>query len=231
MDDERFKLNTAWIKKGGYQFEVVVDPNAAVLHKQTGKMDIRELVKSGHVYHDAKKGDLASEQLMEEVFKSTDPFVVAERIVLEGEIQLTKEFRDKLREQKYNRLVQLIHRNAVDPKTKIPHPLRRIELAFEEAKIRIDEYSRPEDQLHEVVRKLQPILPISFEERILAIHIPAQYAAKVYGAVQGFGTVRKQDWLSDGSWAGELVLPAGIAIECIDSLNSKTHGTAQITQH
>ena len=33
----------------------------------------------------------------------------------------------------------MIHRNAVDPKTGLPHPPQRIESAMEEAKIHVDE--------------------------------------------------------------------------------------------
>jgi ribosome maturation protein SDO1 len=229
-DEERFSINTAWMKKGGLHFEIVVDPDAAIAFKQTGQGNVRDIIKSGHVFFDAKKGELASEHHMKSVFGSEDPFVVAERIMREGEIQLTKEHRDKLREQKRNRIVAIIQRNAIDPRTKLPHPATRIELAFEEAKIRIDELKRAEDQIQDIVHKLQPILPIKFENKVLHIHVPAQYAPKLYQTITGYGTLRKQDWLHDGSWTGELELPAGMLTECIDTLNSKTHGNVQITQ-
>jgi ribosome maturation protein SDO1 len=229
FDEERFSINTAWIKKGGEHFEVVIDPDMAIAFKQTGEGNIREIVKSAHVFFDAKKGDLASEHHMKTVFNSSDPLVVAERIIREGEIQLTKEHRDMLREQKRKRIISLIHRNAIDPRTKLPHPQARIELAFEEAKVRIDEMRRAEDQLQEIVRKLQPIMPIKFEQTVLQIHLPAQHAAKLYQTIGSFGTIRKQDWLNDGSWSGEVEMPAGLVSECIDTLNSKTHGNVQIT--
>jgi ribosome maturation protein SDO1 len=230
FDEERFSINTAWIRKGGEHFEVVVDPDAAIAFKQTGQGAIHDIVKSAHVFFDAKKGDLASEHHMKDVFGSTDPLVVAERIIRDGEIQLTKEHRDKLREQKRKRVLSIIQRNGIDPRTKLPHPLTRLELAFEEAKVKIDELKKAEDQVQDVIKKLQPILPIKFENKILQIHLPAQYAAKMYSTVTSFGTLRKQDWLNDGSWSGELELPAGLLMECIDALNSKTHGNVQITQ-
>ena len=175
FDDERFSLNTAFLKKGGEHFEVVVDPDAAVTFKESGKGDIRDIVKSGHVYTHAKKGDMASEHLMKEVFGSIDPFVVAQQIIKEGEIQLTKEFRDKLREQKRKRVISLIMRNAIDPRTKYPIPLVRIELAMEEAKIKIEEFKTADDQVQDVVRKLQPILPIKFEHAPLRHQITQDF--------------------------------------------------------
>lgn len=231
FDDERFSVNTAWIRKGGEHFEVVVDPDAAIAFKHNGaKSDIRDIVKSGHVYFDAKKGDLASEQHMQAVFGTSDPFAVAEHIVREGEIQLTKEHRDKLREQKRTKIIATIHRNAIDPKSGLPHPIQRLELAFEEARIRIDELRKAEDQIQEIVKKLQPILPIRFEQRTLEVLVPAQWGAKLYQTMSAFGTLKRQEWLSDGSLLAELEVPAGMVPECIDALNSKTHGNVQINQ-
>ena len=229
FDEERFSINIAFIKKGGENFEVVVDPDAAVLFKETGKGDIRDIIKSAHVYTHAKKGDLASEHVMKEMFGSAEPLVVAERIIREGEIQLTKEFRDGLREKKRNRVISLILRNAIDPRTKLPIPQTRIELAMDEAKIKLEDFKSAEDQVHDIVRKLQPVLPIKFEHATLEIIIPSQYAPKVYGVLASWGTVKRQEWLADGSWAGELDVPAGMVMELIDTLNSKTHGGVQVT--
>ena len=230
FDEERVSFNTAWIKKAGEHFEVVIDPDAAIAFKRTGQGDVHDIVKSGHVFFDAKKGELASEQHMKTVFGTDDPFRVAEHIIREGEIQLTKEHRDRLREQKYKRIVSIIQRNAIDPRTKLPHPLQRIELAFTEAKVRVDELRTAEDQVQDVVKKLQPILPIRFEHKTIQVHIPSQYAARLHGTLSSYGDIKKQEWLSDGSWLGTLELPAGLLMECMDMLNSKTHGNVQITQ-
>lgn len=230
IDEERFSVNTAWMKKDGEHFEVVVDPDLAIAFKQTGAGDIHDIVKSGHVFFDAKKGEKASEQQMKTFFGTSDEFQIATIIIKEGELQLTKEHRDKLRAQKRKRIISIIQRNAADPRTKLPHPITRIELAFDEAKIRIDELKRAEDQVQDIVKKLQPILPIRFEQKVLHIHLPALHAAKLHGLIASYGTLKKQEWLNDGSWSGEVEVPAGIALECIDMLNNKTHGSAQITQ-
>jgi ribosome maturation protein SDO1 len=229
FDEERFSLNTAWIRKNGLHFEIVVDPDAAVAFKEKGTGDVHDIVKSKHVYTDAKRGDLASESLMKEVFGMTDGFAVAEKIIREGEIQLTKEFRDALRERKRRRVIMLILRNAIDPRTKLPIPQTRIELAMEEAKIKIEDFKSAEDQVQSVVRKLQPVLPIRFEHATLEIMLPAPHAAKAYGLLCQWGTVTNQSWNTDGSWVGEMDVPAGMVVDFIETLGSKTHGAASIT--
>ena len=67
--------------------------------------------------------------------------------------------------------MEIIHRNGVDPKTKLPHPIQRLENAFEEAKIKIDERRSAEDQVKEILDKLRPVLPISFEKKEGIPHI------------------------------------------------------------
>jgi ribosome maturation protein SDO1 len=166
---------------------------------------------------------------MKQVFGTSDGFAVAERIIREGEIQLTKEYRDGLRERKRSRIIALILRNAIDPRTKLPIPRTRIELALEEAKVKVEDFKSAEDQVQDVVRKLQPVLPIRFEHARIAVVIPAQYAPKTYGLLASWGTIIRQEWLADGSWAGELDVPAGMVAELIDTLNSKTHGGVQVT--
>jgi ribosome maturation protein Sdo1 len=56
------------------------------------------------------------------------------KIVDEGEVQLTVEQRRELVEKKRAAIIAFISQQAVDPKTKMPHPPQRIELALEQIK-------------------------------------------------------------------------------------------------
>ena len=104
-------------------------------------------------------------------------------------------------------------------------------LAMDEAKIKREDFKSAVDQVHDIVRKLQPVLPIKFEHATLEIIIPSQYAPKVYGVLASWGTVKRQEWLADGSWAGELDVPAGMVMELIDTLNSKNARWRSSHQH
>lgn len=228
FDQERVSFNVAKLQKGGENFEVVIEPDEAIAYKEGTLTDIKEVLKAEKIFSDAKKGLLASEDLMQELFGSTEVLVVAKIILEKGEIQLTAEHRQRIREEKRNRLMEQIRRNAIDPKTGLPHPAKRIELAFDEAKIRVDETMTIEAQLKDIVQKLQPILPIRFENATFRIHLGPEWAQKLYGDVKNFGTIKKEDWLNDGSWACYLEIPAGMQNELFDMLNEKTHGGADI---
>ncbi|RMF06970.1 ribosome assembly factor SBDS [Candidatus Woesearchaeota archaeon] len=225
FEREKISLNLARIKKEGKHFEVAVDPDLAIKYKENPEgMDIRDVLKSEEVFYDAKKGELASEHELKQVFGTDDPLKVAEEIIRNGEIQLTAEYRAEMREKKRKQIIQIIHRNGVDPRTHLPHPAARIENAMEEAKVRIDEHKRAEDQVQDVLKKLRAVLPIKFEMKEIALHIPASYAGKTYGLVSSFGKLLKEEWQNDGSWVGVVEIPGGLEGEFFDKLNAITHG-------
>ncbi len=228
FDQERISFNLARLKRAGGNYELVVDPDVAVSYKEGADVDIKDVLKAEEIFFDAKKGELASEERMKEVFGTDDVLKIAAIILKEGEIQLTAEHRAKVRENKRKVIVQLIARNACDPKTRLPHPLVRIENAMEEARIRIDEFKRPEDQLSDVIKELRVLLPISIETREAFVHIPAMYTGRAHGVLQQLGKLSKEEWKNDGSLECVVTLPAGMLNEFIDKVNGLTHGDATV---
>ncbi|MCZ7393961.1 MAG: ribosome assembly factor SBDS, partial [Candidatus Methanoperedens sp.] len=77
------------------------------------------------------------------------------------------------------------------------------------------------------MKAIRPINPIRFEEIKIAVKLPAEYAAKAYGSVAGFGNLTKQEWQNDGSWIGVITIPAGRQDELYSLLNRLTKGSAE----
>lgn len=228
MDQERVSFNLAKLKKGGQNFEVVIDPDAAIAYKKGAEVDLKDVLKGEKIFNDAKKGVFASDNEMKSLFNSSEPLKVADVIIKEGEIQLTTEYRDKLRAEKKKRIIAMIHRNAMDPKTKLPHPLVRIENAFEQAKCKIDEFKSAEEQVGDVVSALRALLPLKIEQVLLQIDIPAQNAHQAYGVLKRIGDIKQENWGSDGSLVVKLQVPAGLQEEVMSKMNSMTHGGVDI---
>ncbi len=224
----KIHLNLARLKKAGHNFEIDVDSDKAIEFKGGANISIRDVLKVEKVFHDAKKGLLASEKAMEQTFGTSDPLEVAKVIIQKGEIQLTAEYRKKMKENKRKKILNIIHANAVDPKTGLPHPMVRLENAIEEARIKIDEFKSEEQQVEEIVKLLRPILPIKFEIREIAIRIGSKFAGKAYSVVKNFGKVKKDEWANDGSWMCVLEMPAGLQNDLMDKLNGLTHGTVDM---
>src|SRR3989344_2664662 len=131
------KLTLARLKKFGQTFEISVDSDKALKYKRGEINDIHDVLKAEHIYSDAKKGLRVPSQELQKIFKTDDVIAIADTIIKHGEIQLTSEHRAEEREQKRKLLINIIHRQAVDPKTNLPLPAMRIELALEQGKIHL----------------------------------------------------------------------------------------------
>ncbi len=226
-DKEKEKINLGRLKTHGHEFQVVVEPKLAMKYRKGSIDDVREVLKSEQVFHDAKKGESASENLLEEVFGTKDSLEIASQIIKEGEVQVTSEYRRKVQEQKRKKLVDLIHRYSVNPQNDTPHPRKRIENALEEANVKISIEESVEDQVNDVVEQLRPVLPIKFEIKQVQILLSGEHAAKLYGTVKQYGEIVEEDWLDDGSWKGIVEIPGGLENELYDKLNDATHGEVQ----
>jgi ribosome maturation protein SDO1 len=84
-----------------------------------------------------------------------------------------------------------------------------------------------EEQAKEIVKLLRPLLPLKMEQVSVAVIIPAQYSARAYGSIKGFGTIKREEWRADGSWSGVLEMPAGLYAPLLDKLGEVTKGSGE----
>jgi ribosome maturation protein SDO1 len=131
-------------------------------------------------------------------------------------------------EKRRRQVIDIIVRNCINPKTGLPHPPQRIESAMDEANVVIDSTQTAEEQVREVVKALQPVIPIRMEIQQLAVKIPPDFAPKAYGVVERLGRIAKDEWQADGSWIAIIEVPGGLRGELIDALNNLTRGRAEI---
>ncbi|RLG59305.1 MAG: ribosome assembly factor SBDS [Candidatus Hydrothermarchaeota archaeon] len=224
------KLEDAVVAKletRGERFEVLVDPDLAWDFKSGKIKDISQVLAVEKVFKDAKKGDKASEELMEKIFGTSDPLEVAKKIIRKGEIRLTAEQRRKMQEAKKKQIITIIARNAINPQTKTPHPPSRIEKALKEAKVHIDITKSAEEQIPTILKALRPIIPIKFETKTIAVKIPGEYSGKAYSVVRNYGEIKKEEWGSKGEWIFIIDLPAGVVDEFFRELNAITKGSVE----
>ncbi|MBT3298140.1 ribosome assembly factor SBDS [archaeon] len=222
------KLNLARLKKFGQNFEISVDADLALKFKNKEISNVSEVMKVEEIFFDAKKVLVASKEELEKVFQTTDTLKIAEIIVTQGEIQLSAEHRSKEREQRKRKLINMIHKMAIDPKTNLPHPVTRIEAALDQGKINLDDHKTVEEQFEKVISKLRPIIPVKIEMRKLLVSVPGKYIGKSNHLVRNNSKILKEDWNIDGSWRVKVEIPAGFQQEFIDLLNAVTHGDVSV---
>jgi ribosome maturation protein SDO1 len=217
----------AHLTKDKEHFEILVKPQKA-LDYRTGKIaGITEVLAAETIFADANKGTKVSEEQMRKAFETTDPLKIADVILKKGTLQLTTEQRRKMIEDKRKQVIDFISRQAVDPKTNLPHPPLRIENAMEQIRYPIDPHKPVEEQARDIVKLLRPILPLKIEQISLGVHIPAEYSARAYGAIKNFGTIKQEEWRADGSWYGILEMPAGAYASFLNKLGEITKGNGE----
>lgn len=211
----------------GEKFEILVNPEKGLAYKRGEIGDVSEALIIDTIFIDAKKGEKASREKLESVFGTSDPLKVAETMFERGILQLTAQQRRAMTEQKLKKVISIISRTYVDPRTKLPHPQTRIENALEEAHVSIDPFRDAEGQVKEIVKALMPILPLSMESVEIAVKIPPEHASKAYGIVKSLGEIKRDEWQSDGSWIAVVVVPAAMQVELLDRLGKATQGNLQ----
>jgi len=160
---------TARIKQKGKNFEIIVDLDGA-LNLKKGQGSISEVLQTDKIFSDSKKGFHASESDLKECFGTIDVYEISEKIIKNGEILSTKEYRDEEREKKLKQIVELLSKNTVNPQTGNPHTPERIKSALEEAHVNIK--NLPIDQqINEIVEAVNRIIPIKIETKKIKITI------------------------------------------------------------
>ncbi len=212
-------------RHGDRRFEILVDPQKAFDFKRGKKIPLSEVLAIDEIYSDANKGMRVSAEDLQVAFGTTDFERAVEIILKRGKLLLTAEQRKQMIEEKKKAIISLLSRNCVDPRTGLPHPPRRIELAMEEVGVKIDPFIPAEEQLEDVMKALAPVLPLKVERAKIAIKIPPAYVMKCYGVVRRFGKILKEEWQKDGSWIALVELPAGLKLSFLEKLSSLTKGT------
>ncbi len=225
-DDLMDGMVIARLESHGHDFEIILEAD----YVNDGKPDYDEILEhmpSEVVFTDARKGERASTDDMNEVFATEIVKEISIEIMKTGNVQLTTEQRRQMQDEKRKQVIATIVRDAMNPQTKTPHPPQRIENAMTEAGIHIDPMKPASVQVHEIVELLRPIIPISFEKLKLAIKLEGIDYGRCFGDIKSVGKIINEEWGSDGSWMGMVEIPAGVQEELVRKLNEKTKGSAE----
>jgi len=212
---------------GGEKFEMLVDPDKGLAYKKGELGDVANALLIDIVYTDANKGEKASESKLKAEFGTSDPIEVAKTLFEKGTFLLTAAQRKEMTEQKLRQIINIIAKTYVDPATKLPHPVTRIENAMEQVRFNVDPFKPAEEQVKDLVNLLRPIMPMSSESIQLALKIPPEHAARCFGIVKNYGEIKRDEWQRDGSWVAVVEVPAAMQLELLDRLGKATQGNLQ----
>jgi ribosome maturation protein SDO1 len=217
----------ARLSRGGHTFEILVDPDLALRLKRGEDVSVESILASQEIFSDAKKGDRVSGGDLDKVFKSADVLAVAKSIIKHGQLQITTEQRQRFAEERRREIADIISKQGMDPKTKLPHPPQRILNAMSEAKVSIDPFRPARDQVNDILPKIQEVLPISLERIEVAVRVPMELAGRASSEVRKMVPVKSEEWKSD-AWTALIEIPAGMQSDIYDKLNNITSGRVEV---
>ena len=199
----------ARLEKGGKRYEALVDPDLVEQWKEdSSKVELDDFMAMDEIFHDARAGERPTEEKLMSTFQTLDVESILKMILEKGSIQLTTAQRKARVENMRQQIIHHIHSQAVDPRSKSPHPRTRIELALEESKYSVDPFKRLEQQVKDAIAKLKPLIPLSFESVRLAFRIPGSSYGSVSQILRTYQ--QKEGWLENGDWACVIEIPAGM---------------------
>ena len=199
----------ARLEKGGKRYEALVNPDMVEQWKEDAtNIELDDFMAMDEIFHDARAGERPTEEALMNTFQTLDVETILNIILEKGSIQLTTAQRKARVENMRQQIIHHIHSQAIDPKSKSPHPRTRIELALEESKYSVDPFKRLEDQVKDAIAKLKPLIPLSFESVRLAFRIPGSAYGSVSQLLRTYQ--QKEGWLENGDWACVVELPAGM---------------------
>jgi ribosome maturation protein SDO1 len=211
----------ARLEKGGSRYEILVDPDLVdIWKKDNNSVPLDDLLATGEIWNDAKSGDRPTTEAIESVFGTTDLLTCVQKILKDGNIQLTTAQRKNLVAEKRTRIIHQIATTATDPRTKLPHPKTRIELALDEIKFSIDPFLSLERQVQDAIKKLKPVIPLAFITVRMAFKVPGSDYGGVHRLLRE--SIKKEEWLSDGSWVCVVEVPGGMKNELMSQVAQRS---------
>jgi ribosome maturation protein SDO1 len=217
---------TAHMDINGERYEILVDPDLAYMYRVGQKKELNNVLTIEEVFKNFRKGERHTTTSIQKAFGTTDIFAIAERIIRNGEIQLTTEQKRKMLEEKRKQVLAILLRECIDPRTGAPHTMMRLEQALEASRVHIDAFKDAAEQLDEVVKAMRPIIPMKFERVRVAVKVPPAYAQRIYGTIKGYG-IQKEEWARDGSLIAVIEISAGMQGELYERLNRATAGQVE----
>lgn len=211
----------ARIKQKGKHFEIIVDLDEAMKFKKGQSPDFE--AEDDRIFSNSKSGEVASNSDLKDAFGTADTPEIIRKIIKDGEVLVSQEYRDEERDKKLKQIVDFLSRNSTNPQTGFPHSPDRIQRALEEAHVNVKNVPI-ENQINDIMKEVSKIIPIRIETKKIKVKIPAIHTGKSYNIISQYK--EEENWMNDGSLEVVINIPAGIIMDVYDKLNSATHGSA-----
>lgn len=210
--------------KGGKQnFEIICNAGSIKPYRE-GKAKLDDVVVTKEIFFDVKKGTRPKESDLTNSFDTKDIDECLDIIIKKGDYQVSTNERKEQVEQKKAQMIEYVHKNFIDPTTKKPHPITRIENAFSQIKaLNINPDTSAEKQVNDLLPKLKDIIMLVKNEMEGYLTIPNKHVGKCQGIIKKYATIVEEKYNAENAMFKIGFLPCDLDA-FMSSLNTITHG-------
>ncbi len=215
-------------KYAGENFQVLVDfEKLNEFKKNPDKVQINEVLADLKIFKNQKKGEIASENLLNEIFKNKNKEEIIKEILLKGECQIPTSYLNKLREEKKKQVINYIAENAINPQTKSKYTFSMIESEVNKLKFNFDPNKDFIIQSEEIIKLLKKRMPISLDKIILKIKIPGEYCGAFYGPFRKYGKIIKEYFDEESNLHIHIEIMESIQDTVINYIKNNSNNSAE----
>ncbi len=219
---------TARLESHGQRFEVLVDPDAALAIKRDDfDDDLEDVIAAEDVFEDASRGDRPPENMLEEVFDTTEPMAIIPKSSSGGRFRSRPTSAARCRNKSTNSSSSGLRATRSIRRWMTRHT-RRSALS-PPSKKRISELTRwSQSRRRSTMPRCAPAghpHPVRRGHRRRAS--PRGLRRERPGPDPAVRRLEREEWQSDGSWVGVMTFPAGLQNDFYDVVNEHTSGEAE----
>jgi len=193
-------------KAGKVTFEILTKVGS-VLKYRDGKLGWDNVVMVEEIFKNQTKGERANSEDLKSAFGTDNLQECLKTIVDKGELQMTSEERKEKIDKKRAEIVNYIHKYYIDPKTKLPHPVVRVENALATLKVKIDPDVPAERQIQDIIKRIPEVMPIRKMEMEGTLTVPHSVLGGTMNVVQQWAKVTKDSYTSEGCTMDISIVP------------------------
>ncbi len=104
-----------------------------------------------------------------------------------------------------------------------------MENALEEAGFHVEWDSDVREKFQDAIDAIRPIIPVSLEEKKVAVRIPIDVAGKAYDRLQESAEIEEEEWGNEYFMA-KMTLPAGVLTEMMEEVQEIAKGKAEVKE-
>lgn len=222
------KAFTVRYKKDNKELEILVDFDLLEdFKKDPNNKNIYDILADYKIYKDQKKGEIAPETFLKELFNNKDEETILKEIAINGECQIPTAYLNKLREEKKMQVINYISENSVNPANKSKYTRSMIEGEINKLKYNFNGNRDHVKQAEEVTQLLKKIMPISIEKIVIEINVPGMYCGAFYGPFRKYGNITKEYFDKDGNLRMHMETTHGLVDDVINYIKNKSNNEAE----